>query len=174
MNATTRPLCPRRRDPAAVALEAGWASGPVWTGAGKSCPTGIRSPDPAGRSESLCRLSYRAQNLLSFPALFEVLLYSLLKIWFSNLFSSLAALVPDISLTEVKTKCSSNFPTRPRDKHLEIWTCRKKSQGLFKKSLLYIVTKPAKFNTKIGTGLLRAFILHTKLNYRSVRGTIDR
>ena len=33
--------------------------GPVWTGAENLAPTGIRSPDPPARSESLYRLSYR-------------------------------------------------------------------------------------------------------------------
>jgi hypothetical protein len=37
---------------------AGWAPGPVWTGAGNLSPTGIRSPDHPDRSESLYRLRY--------------------------------------------------------------------------------------------------------------------
>ena len=39
--------------------EAGWAPGPVWTGAENLASTGIRSPDRAARSESLYPLSYR-------------------------------------------------------------------------------------------------------------------
>jgi hypothetical protein len=38
--------------------EAGWAPGPVWTGAENLAPTGIRSPDRPARSQSLYRLSY--------------------------------------------------------------------------------------------------------------------
>ena len=38
--------------------EAGWAPGPVWTGAEYLAPTEIRSPDRPARSESLYRLSY--------------------------------------------------------------------------------------------------------------------
>jgi hypothetical protein len=34
------------------------APGPVWTGVENLARTGIRSPDPAARSESLYRLSY--------------------------------------------------------------------------------------------------------------------
>jgi hypothetical protein len=41
-----------------IALEAGWASGPVWIGAENLALTGIRSPDLPPRSESLYRLSY--------------------------------------------------------------------------------------------------------------------
>ena len=37
--------------------EAGWAPGPVWTGAENLDPTGIRSPDRPARSESIYRLS---------------------------------------------------------------------------------------------------------------------
>ena len=33
-------------------------TGPVWTGTENLAPTGIRSPDHPGRSESLYRLSY--------------------------------------------------------------------------------------------------------------------
>ena len=40
--------------------EAGWAPGPVWTGAENHTPTGIRSPDLPARSQSLYRLRYPA------------------------------------------------------------------------------------------------------------------
>ena len=33
VNATPRPLYPRERDPVHIVQEAGWAPGPVWTGA---------------------------------------------------------------------------------------------------------------------------------------------
>jgi len=33
VNATLRPLYPRKRDPVPIAQEAGWAPEPVWTGA---------------------------------------------------------------------------------------------------------------------------------------------
>ena len=45
-------------DPVTIVQEAGWAPGPVWTGAENLAPTGIRSPDSPARSESLYRLSY--------------------------------------------------------------------------------------------------------------------
>jgi hypothetical protein len=41
-----------------IVQEAGWAPGPVWTDAENLSPTGIRSPDPPARSESLYRLRY--------------------------------------------------------------------------------------------------------------------
>ena len=44
--------------PASNELKAGWAPGPVWTGAENLAPTGIRFPDRPARSESLYRLSY--------------------------------------------------------------------------------------------------------------------
>ena len=46
------------KDPVPIVQEAGWAPGPVWTGA----PTRIRSPDRPARSESLYWLSYPALN----------------------------------------------------------------------------------------------------------------
>jgi len=57
VNATPRPLSPQERDPVPIIQEAGWAPGPVWTGAENLAPTGIRSPDRPARSESLYRLS---------------------------------------------------------------------------------------------------------------------
>ena len=43
-----------------IVQEVGWAPGPVWTSVENiGPPTGIRSPDPSARSESLYRLSYR-------------------------------------------------------------------------------------------------------------------
>jgi hypothetical protein len=46
------------KDPVPILKEAGWAPGPVWTGAENLAPTGIRSPDCPARSELLYRLSY--------------------------------------------------------------------------------------------------------------------
>jgi hypothetical protein len=38
------------KDPVPIVEEAGWAPGPVWTGAENLAPTGIRSPDRPARS----------------------------------------------------------------------------------------------------------------------------
>ena len=46
------------KDPVPIVQEAGWAPGPVWTGAENLAPARIRSPDRPARSESLYRLSY--------------------------------------------------------------------------------------------------------------------
>ena len=46
------------KDPVPIVQEAGWAPGPVWTGAENLFPTGIRSPDSPARSQSLYRLTY--------------------------------------------------------------------------------------------------------------------
>ena len=45
-------------EPVRIVQEASWAPRPVWTGAENLAPTGIRSPDRPGRSESLHRLGY--------------------------------------------------------------------------------------------------------------------
>ena len=44
VNATSRPLYPRERDPVTIVQEAGWAQGLVWTGWGKSRPPPGFSP----------------------------------------------------------------------------------------------------------------------------------
>ena len=41
--------------------DAGWAPGPVWTGAEHLAPTGIRFPDRPAHSQSLYRLRYQAR-----------------------------------------------------------------------------------------------------------------
>ena len=46
------------KDPVPIVQEAGWAPGPVWTGAENLAPTGIGSPDRTARSHKLYRLSY--------------------------------------------------------------------------------------------------------------------
>jgi hypothetical protein len=56
---------PPDKDPVPIVQEAGWAPGPVWTGAENLAPTGIRSPDRPARSQSLYRLSYRAHTELT-------------------------------------------------------------------------------------------------------------
>jgi hypothetical protein len=45
-----------RNGPIRMVQEAGWAPGPVWTGAENLASTGIRSADRPARSESLDRL----------------------------------------------------------------------------------------------------------------------
>ena len=55
-----RPLCTPWKDPVPIVQEAGWAPGPVWTGAENLAPSGIRSPDRPARSQSLYRLRYPA------------------------------------------------------------------------------------------------------------------
>ena len=57
---TPRPLFTPGKDPVPIVQEAGWAPGPVWTGAENLAPTGIRSPDRPAHSQSLYRLSYSA------------------------------------------------------------------------------------------------------------------
>ena len=48
------------KDPVSIVQEAGWAPGPVWTGAEILALTGIRSPGRPARSQSLYRLRYPA------------------------------------------------------------------------------------------------------------------
>jgi len=59
---TPRPLFTSGTDRVPIVQEAGWALGPVWTGAENSAPTKIRSPYRPARSQSLYRLSYRAHK----------------------------------------------------------------------------------------------------------------
>ena len=76
---------------------------PVWTRWRKQklYPPHANSPGDSAHNQSI--------NLSSFTPIFEIFLYFLLKIWFSDLFSSLAAFIFDISVPEIKTKYSSNF-----------------------------------------------------------------
>ena len=48
------------KDLVPIVQEAGWAPGPVWTGAENLTPTGIRSTDCPARSQLLYRLRYPA------------------------------------------------------------------------------------------------------------------
>ena len=50
------PLFTPGKDPVPIVQEAGWAPGPVWTGAENLAATGILSPDRPARSQSLYRL----------------------------------------------------------------------------------------------------------------------
>ena len=58
VSVTPRPLFYPGKDPVPILQEAGWAPGPVWTGAENLASTGIRSQDHQARSQSLYRLSY--------------------------------------------------------------------------------------------------------------------
>jgi hypothetical protein len=66
VNAVPRPLYPREL-PNTYCMEASWAPGSTWTGAGNLSPTGIRSPNRPTHSETLYRLSYRGPQLTSLP-----------------------------------------------------------------------------------------------------------
>jgi hypothetical protein len=41
------------KDSVPIVQEAGWATGPVWTGAENLAPTGIQTPDRPARSQLL-------------------------------------------------------------------------------------------------------------------------
>ena len=58
ISVTPQPLFTPEKNPVPIVQEAGWASGPVWTGAENLAPTGIRSPDHPVCSHSLYRLCY--------------------------------------------------------------------------------------------------------------------
>jgi len=60
VSVTPRPLFAPEKDLVPIVQKAGWAPGPVWTGAENLNPTGIRSPDRPARSQSLYRLRYPA------------------------------------------------------------------------------------------------------------------
>jgi len=59
-----------REEPVPIVQEAGWASGPVWTGAKNLAPTEIRSPDRPANSQSLYRLRYPAHSVYKVPFIF--------------------------------------------------------------------------------------------------------
>jgi hypothetical protein len=56
VSVTPRPLFTAGKEPVPVVQGAGWAPGPVWTGAENLTPTEIRSPARPSRSQSLYRL----------------------------------------------------------------------------------------------------------------------
>ena len=62
VSVTPRPLFIPGTDPVPIVQEAGWAPGPVWTGAEHLVPTGIGSPDRPACSQSLYRLRYPAHR----------------------------------------------------------------------------------------------------------------
>jgi hypothetical protein len=59
---TLQPLFTPGKDLVPIVQEAGWAPGPVRTGAENLAPTGIRSPDRPACSQSLYRLRYPAHS----------------------------------------------------------------------------------------------------------------
>jgi hypothetical protein len=75
INATPQPLYPRERDPVSIVQEAGWAAGPVLTGAENLASTGIRSPDRSARSKSLYRLSYPGPHSLHYESLISSVIF---------------------------------------------------------------------------------------------------
>ena len=58
LSVTPRPLFIPRKDLVPIVQEAGWAPGPVWTGAENLAPIGIRSPDRPPHNQPLYRLRY--------------------------------------------------------------------------------------------------------------------
>ena len=64
VSSTPRPHFTPGKDPVPILQEAGWVSGPLWTG-GKPRPHRDSIPDRLARSQSLYRLSYRAHNCVS-------------------------------------------------------------------------------------------------------------
>jgi len=63
VSVTLRPLFTLGKDPVPMVQQAGWAPGPVWTGAENLALTGIRSPDSLALSQSLYQLRYPTHQL---------------------------------------------------------------------------------------------------------------
>jgi hypothetical protein len=61
--------------------EAGWAPGPVWTGAENLAPTRIRSPDRLARGQSLYRLRYPAHFTSVWYIIINVTYTTHLQMW---------------------------------------------------------------------------------------------
>ena len=79
VNATPWPLYPREGDPVPTVKKAGWAPGPVWTGAENLAPTGIRSLGRPARSELLHRLRYPGPRQLEDDKFFLKAVFCLTK-----------------------------------------------------------------------------------------------
>jgi hypothetical protein len=62
VSVTPRLLFTPGKDPIPIVQEAGWAPGPVWTGAENFAPTGIQSPNHPACSQSLYQLRYLAHR----------------------------------------------------------------------------------------------------------------
>ena len=63
VSVTPWPLFTPGKDPVPIVQEAGWAPGPVWTGAENLAPTRIRSLDRPALSQSLHQLRYQAPTV---------------------------------------------------------------------------------------------------------------
>ena len=50
VSVTPRPLFAPEKETVPIVQEAGWATGPVWTGVENLAPNGIRSPDLTGEN----------------------------------------------------------------------------------------------------------------------------
>ena len=68
VSVTPRPLFTPGKDPVPIVQKAGWARGPIWTGAENLAPTGIRSPGRSVRSQSLYQLRYPVHSV-AWPAI---------------------------------------------------------------------------------------------------------
>ena len=83
VSVTPRPLFTPGKDPVPIVQEAGWAPGPVWTGAENLAPTGIQSPDRPAHSQLLYRLCYLAHQVnRSLPKLCRIWMAMNLKSWY--------------------------------------------------------------------------------------------
>ena len=65
VSVTPRSLFNPGKVPVPIVQEAGWAPGPVWTGAENLAPSRIWSPNRPARTQSLYRLSYLGQKILN-------------------------------------------------------------------------------------------------------------
>jgi len=101
---TPRRLFTPGKDPVPILQETGWAPESVWTGAEYLAPTGIRSPDPPARSQSLYLLSY-STHFHIFPTVMKWFLWHSLKyheaLWHNYVFDS-KFLVTDVDCRLVK------------------------------------------------------------------------
>jgi hypothetical protein len=89
-------------EPVPIVQEAGWAPGPVWTGAENLAPSGIRSPDRPARIQSLYQLSY--PDLLLYVNYVILFLGAVAKLWKATIgFVILSAIFVRFSVCPLRT-----------------------------------------------------------------------
>jgi hypothetical protein len=152
VSVTPRSLFTPGKDPVPIVQEAGWVSGPVWTGAENLAPTGIRSPDRPARRPSLYRLSYRSTpvHIQIFQSLYSLWRHTSIQLWAWNLFhfSGVLNLKPLNHMTQAQNSyfelcenpkvCSDHIP---RDK----FTIRPSSARSCEKNNLIITFLPVSY-----------------------------
>ena len=138
VSSTPRPHFTPGKDPVPILQEAGWAPGPVWTG-GKSRPHRDSIPDRPARSQSLYRLSYRAQVYCEEGTKFFIYYWGACHVYIIGLISIMQVELQNFHVAALSIKLKIYAQKQPSQRYQNFFIMLSSNQTFSAKILSFLL-----------------------------------